>query len=108
MPDFAVLEAVLDEAAFALKSGNLHRLSDLSDQAEVAIGGIGRPNGRPVERVRDKARRNAALIEAAIKGVKAARQRAKDLSATGQFTTYDATGHRNQVGLVPLPTTRRV
>lgn len=108
MPDFPLLETVLDESAVALKSGNLRRLNDLADQADVAIVGTGRPNEISVERLRDKAQRNATLIAAAIKGVKAARQRAKDLSATGQFSTYDATGQRNQVGLALLPASRRV
>ena len=107
MPDFQMLEVILDESVIALKAGNLFRLGDLSDMADVAISGDGGIDRRSAERLHDKAQHNAALIAAAIKGVKVARQRAKELSAGGQFLTYDSKGQRNQVGLSSLPASRR-
>ena len=108
MTDFTMLETILDDSFIALKSGNLPQLLDLSERTEAALDFDHGSDSGLAERVREKARRNEVLIAAAIKGVKAARQRARDLSAAGQFSTYDAAGQRNQVGHSSGPAARRV
>lgn len=108
MTDLAMLETILDDSFIALKSGNLPQLLGLSERTEAALD-VHRSSGSGLaERVREKARRNEILLAAAIRGVKAARQRAKDLSAAGQFSTYDAAGQRNQVGHSLGPAARRI
>ena len=108
MADLAILETFLDTSTQALKAGSLADLTALSDQAEAALNAAGKPDAAVARRLRDKAMRNQALILAALKGVKAARQRARDLASAGQFSTYDAAGQRNQVGEASLPLGRRV
>lgn len=108
MPDLALLETIIDDSIAALKAGNLNLLNDLSEKADAAMTREGSANATAAGRLRGKTLRNEALISAAIKGVKAARQRAKDLIGAGQFSTYDSTGHRNHVGQSSLSATRRV
>lgn len=108
MPDLAALEKIIDDSVAALKAGNLSLLTDLSDRADAAMRGDGPANSAAAKRLRGKVLRNEALISAALKGVKSARQRAKDLMSAGQFTTYDATGHRSHVGQSCQPASRRL
>lgn len=108
MPDPSRLETLMDASTLALKAGDLRRLGALSDETEVALDSDGAMNRHAAERLRDQAQRNATLILAAIQGVKAARQRARDLSTTGQFSTYNAAGQRSQVGVSSLPASRRI
>ena len=108
MPDLAALEKIIDNSVAALKAGDLSVLTDLSDQAEAAMIGNGPANTAAAARLRDKVLRNEALISAALKGVKSARQRAKDLMSAGQFTTYNAAGHKSQVGQSCQPASRRL
>ena len=107
MPDLAALERIIDESVAALKAGNLSLLTDLSDKAEAAMMGDGPANTDAAGRLRGKILRNEALISAALKGVKSARQRAKDLMGAGQFTTYNAAGHKSAVGQSNQPAARR-
>jgi|GEM_PF-2375016 len=108
MPDLATLEKIIDDSVAALKAGNLSLLTDLSDKAEAAMLRDGPANTAAAARLRGKVLRNEALISAALKGVKSARQRAKDLMSAGQFTTYNAAGHKSHVGQSCLPASRRL
>lgn len=49
------------------------------------------------ERLQRKALRNARLLEAAARGVRAARQRMVEIRQGGTLTTYDSRGQKAQV-----------
>ena len=108
MPDFGGIETILDETHAALRAGNLPRLAELSEQAELALANISSCERALAERLKRKAERNERMIAAAVKGVKAARLRARELTAKGRFSTYDSGGRRDQVGLPAQGPSRRV
>jgi hypothetical protein len=97
MPD---LETLLDETRDALLAGDLLRLAALTAQLDQAAPAA---DPAPLARSRRKAARNAALLEAALKGIRAARRRATELAQPGRFSTYDATGRRGALGTDPCP-----
>lgn len=101
----APLEALLDQAAEALLAGDLVALSALSSQIESAsppqdLGSL--------DRLQAKARRNARLLEAAMRGVKAARHRVAEITRGPTLTTYDAKGQKAQIVASGLMPARRV
>lgn len=101
----APLEALLDQAAEALLAGDLGALSALTPRIESADV----PQDRATaERLQAKARRNARLLEAATRGVRAARLRVAEITRGPMLTTYDARGHRAQIAPQGLVAARRV
>ena len=108
MPDFAGIETILDETHAALRAGNLPLLEVLSARTDLALDANGGCDRSLAQRLQRKAQRNARMIAAAMKGVKAARQRAQDLTTQGRFSTYDAGGRRDQVGLSTTAPSRRL
>lgn len=99
------LEAILDDTRAALLTGNLGALVGLAAQAETAE----LPQGSAaLHRVRDKAARNATLIAAALKGLRAARRILDEAAAPRRFRTYDASGRRDEIGPHTGPATRRL
>ena len=97
----APLEQLLDQAAQALLAGDLAALAALAPRIESAD----LPQDRvTAERLRAKAQRNARLLEAAARGVKAARLRVTEITRGPTLTTYDARGQKAQIvpqGLIP-------
>jgi hypothetical protein len=95
------LEDLLDQAAEALLAGDLVALAALTPRIESAAP----PQDRATaERLQAKARRNARLLEAATRGVKAARLRVAEITRGPTLTTYDARGQKAQIapqGLIP-------
>lgn len=110
MADFAGLETVLDDMHSALLAGKLAHLGDLAAMAEGALA-LAEAGDCPSDlalRLREKARRNERLLTAAARGVKAARQRAKDLAEAGRFQTYGADGRRDMLGVAAQAPARRL
>jgi hypothetical protein len=107
MADYTYLETLLDDTLTAIKSGDLTWLADLSLRAETAFATQGNCGRDLAKRLQSKAKRNERLLAAAIKGVKAARQRVSDFSSAGRFSTYDAGGQRDQVGVPTGARTQR-
>ena len=99
------LDALLDQAAEALLTGNLAGLAALAPQIESADIPSDRASA---ERLRAKAERNARLLEAATRGVKAARTRVAEISRGPTLTTYDARGQKAQFAPQGLNPARRV
>jgi hypothetical protein len=86
------LEALLDEALDALVAGDLDRLARLTPQiasVELAVS-----DHRTAERLQAKAKRNARLLEAATRGVKAAGRRMAEIMDGPTLTTYNASGKK--------------
>ncbi len=99
------IEDLLDQAAQALVAGNLDELATLTPQIESA----GLPQDRAsVERLQAKALRNTRLLEAATRGVKAARLRVAEITRGPTLTTYDARGHKAQITPQGVTQARRV
>jgi hypothetical protein len=96
------LEALLDAAADALLAGDLAALSQLTPQIESAA--LAPADRAAAERLQAKAQRNARLLQAATRGVKAARLRVAEITRGPTLTTYDARGQKAQLapqGLIP-------
>ena len=100
------LEALLDQAAAALMAGDLAALARLAPKIEAAR--IAPTDRASAERLEQKARRNARLLEAATRGVKAARLRMSEIARGPTFTTYDARGHKAEIAPAGLTPARRV
>lgn len=99
------LEQLLDRAAEALLAGDLPALAALTPRIESAD----LPQDRATaERLQAKAQRNARLLEAATRGVKAARLRVAEITRGPTLTTYDARGQKAQVAPQGLTPARRV
>ncbi len=97
-----LLEALLDQAAAALMQGDLAALARLTPGIEAAR--IAPTDRASAERLQTKARRNARLLEAATRGVKAARLRMSEITRGPTLTTYDARGQKAEIapsGLIP-------
>jgi len=100
------LELLLDDAAEALLSGNLAALALLAPQIEsVNLKATDRISA---ERLRAKAERNARLLEAATRGLKAARLRMAEIVRGPALTTYDARGRKALIAPVGHEPARRV
>ncbi len=100
------LEALLDQAAAALMAGDLAALAGLTPAIEAAR--IAPPDRASAERLQAKARRNARLLEAATRGVKAARLRMSEIARGPTLTTYDARGQKAQIAPPEVAPARRV
>ena len=99
------LETLLDQAAAALMAGDLAALARLTPGIEAAR--IAPPDRASAERLQAKARRNARLLEAATRGVKAARLRMTEITRGPTLTTYDARGHKAEIAPPdPIPARR--
>lgn len=99
------LDDLLDQAAAALLAGDLPALAALAQRIEAAD----LPGDRAsVARLQGKAQRNARLLEAAMRGVKAARLRVAEITSGPTLTTYDARGQKAQFAQQGLTPARRV
>lgn len=86
------LEHLLDDAAAALLAGDLAALARLTPEMEAAS--LDPTDRAGAERVQRKAQRNARLLQAATRGVKAARLRVAEILHGPTLTTYDARGQK--------------
>jgi hypothetical protein len=95
-----VLDALLDSVATALLSGDFAELARVTPQIDAAT--VDLMDHHTARRLDAKARRNARLLEAAMRGVKAARLRMAEVQAGPTLTTYNM---RGQKALIPALTT---
>jgi hypothetical protein len=102
----ASLEDLLDAAAEALLTGNLATLSRLTPQIESIS--VSPQDQATAERLHAKAQRNARLLQAATRGVKAARLRVAEITRGPTLTTYDARGQKSQLATSGLDPAKRV
>ena len=100
------LETLLDQAAAALLAGDLAALARLTPGIEAAR--ISPADRAEADRLQTKARRNARLLEAATRGVKAARLRMIEITRGPTLTTYDARGQKAEIAPLGLTPARRV
>lgn len=97
---FDRLEAVVGETAAAIRAGNLAAMGDLAARTDAALAEIeGETDTGRIEALRALAHRNAIALEAAGRGVRAARRRLSEIiSARGGVKTYDNTGKTQKIG----------
>ena len=100
------LEALLDQVAAALLGGDLAALARLTPEMEALR--IAPPDRASAVRLQQKALRNARLLEAATRGVKAARLRMTEITRGPTLTTYDARGQKAEIAPLGLTPARRV
>jgi hypothetical protein len=100
-----LLETLLDSAAEALLSGNFAELARITPQVEAAS--LDLADRRVARRLEAKARRNARLLEAAMRGVKAARLRMAEVHAGPTLTTYDMRGQKSLIPALATEPIRR-
>lgn len=100
------LEALLDEAAFALIAGDFDALSRLTPQIDAHT--LDAADRQSAEMLMEKARRNERLLDAAARGVKAAGLRFSEVIRGPTLTTYDARGQKAQINALAEMRSRRV
>lgn len=94
----ARLEDLLDQTRDALLAGNLTGLADLAGRVETLAQALSGLDRQTANRLQRKAERNASLLQAALRGIRAARQRVAEIGAAASLTTYDAKGRREVLG----------
>jgi flagellar biosynthesis/type III secretory pathway chaperone len=94
------LEKLVGDTAQALRRGELAAIGELAKQTEAALADLGgETEGERIEALRDMARKNALALEAAGRGVRAARRRlAEIVSARSGVQTYDNAGKKQRIG----------
>lgn len=102
------LEILLDQTRDALISGNFADLADIASVVErlsTSLPPLDRPTA---ERLRRKADQNARLLQAANRGIRAARHRLDEISSGTSLATYDAHGRRALLPCWSGPQPKRV
>lgn len=104
----ASLDDLLDQARDALVTGNLSALADLAPRVEALAESLSQIDRPAAERLRRKADRNARLLQAATRGVRAAQQRWLEINTGASLVTYDARGRRETLSGPSVQMPRRV
>lgn len=102
LPPLAELEALLDREAAAVRCADFTGLEGLATRKQAlidALAGEPAPEEQALDRLRQKAARNASALEAARQGLRAARRRILELRQADRPETYDSAGRRQ--GLSP-------
>ena len=102
------LEELLDQTRTALMAGDLAGLAVLAERTERLPVALPRTDPATAERLRGKAERNARLLQAAARGIRAARQRITEIGNAPVLSTYDNRGRRELVAAPSAAVPRRV
>ncbi len=94
-----VAAQVLDQVYAAMLRSDYGALAALTDELERALQRQANPPSEAeAQTIRRKAERNAAVLLAAQRGIKAARRRLADVRASSaSLVTYDRSGRRAEV-----------
>jgi hypothetical protein len=106
-PDQSEIGSVLADARIALLAGNLIELTALPERLERAFAASKPVSLKDAQGIRALAAQNDVLLVAALKGVRAAKQRLQDLSQSARFSIYESNGQRQQPGVGSERTSRR-
>lgn len=88
------LEDLLDETHKALLAGDLAALAGLDDRLSAAADTLPPLELATARRLQRKAERNARLLQAAGRGLRAARARMAEIATGPGLATYDAQGRK--------------
>lgn len=102
----SALETLLDQTRDAVLGGDLAALAALAPQVAAMADDPPRLDAVAADRLLRKAERNADLLQAATRGVRAAQGRLDEINAGPTLTTYDARGQRSAIA-PPLPMAQR-
>lgn len=95
------LMALLNRELALLISGKLGELGGIATEKERLVRGLATGSGQSarLQELLRQSHRNAALLEAAAKGIDSARRRLKALrEATGPIRSYGPAGERQRIG----------
>ena len=92
----AAIAAELERIHLALREGRLQGLADSTALLEAALAALTEAAPETLALLHRKARRNAACLEAAGRGLRAARRRLAEIKATEGLVTYDSHGKRDE------------
>jgi hypothetical protein len=101
------LDDLLDQVRDAVLTGDLVRLAGLAPRVEAAAVSQPRPDLATAARLKAKADRNAALLTAAGKGIRAAEARLRDILGGPKLTTYDSRGRKADLAVPSAVLPRR-
>ena len=107
--DLSMLESHLDAAYQAIRVADFALLAELGQKTDATLARIGTPDDEgALHRIRQKAARNAACLQAAGRGLRAARRRLEEVTvARASLGTYDSAGRRCILPAEPRPVTHR-
>lgn len=89
------LERLLDRIYGAVMAGDLSQIGAMGAEVEGLLADLPRLDATLAEKMRQKATRNAACLQAAARGVRAARRRISEIrAAQAGLATYDGQGKR--------------
>ncbi len=88
------LDGLLDATRDALLAGDLAALTGLGDRVAAEVDRLPALDARDAQRLRAKAERNAGLLQAAGRGLRAARDRMTEIASGPSLTTYDKDGRK--------------
>jgi hypothetical protein len=93
------LETLLEDMAERVRRADFSTLALLAPQLETALTGLGGAvDPAAMGRLRRKAEENAQLLEAARRGLRAARRRIEETRRAGAaLQTYDGKGRRAEI-----------
>lgn len=110
-PTLAALDDLLEAEKAALLIGDLDGAVRLAAQKESLVAALSdlSAGARPaLEAVQTKARRNEALLEGALEGIRAVADRLRILRETRRtLETYDSKGRRQSIGNTARPSVER-
>lgn len=94
------LEKLVNDTSLAVRNGNLAVMGDLAAQTDAALSDLaGETDSARIAALRDVAQRNAIGLEAAGRGVRAARRRLAEIVAVrAGVQTYDNAGKTHKIG----------
>jgi hypothetical protein len=90
----SLLDDLLDQIRDALISGNLAVLAGLDIQLAAEASKLPPLDSVTARRLQTKAERNARLLQAAARGLRAARDRMTEIASAPGLATYDAKGRK--------------
>jgi hypothetical protein len=91
------LETLLDQVRAALVGGDLAALAGLEDAMLAAADTVSLLDPQAIRRVKRKAERNAQLLQAANRGLRAARTRMAEIATGPRLSTYDSRGRKSSL-----------
>ena len=103
------LSAELDRVYQVLRSGKLEGLAAATQALEAELARLDPADAVGLDLLRHKAQRNAACLDAAARGVRAARRRLAEIrTIESGLGTYDDKGRRDELPGLPIRLTQRL
>jgi hypothetical protein len=102
------LETLLDQTRDAVLVGDLDTLADLAPRVAALADDLPRLDAAAAGRLIRLAERNAQLLQAATRGLRAAQSRLGEIVDGPTLTTYDARGQKAALALPSKLVPRRI